>query len=204
MDEANTIDYPRDVTFEQVWAILERSAKHQEEADQEMKKLRKTQEETDRLVKETQKAVKETQKSIGGLSGAVGTMAENLLTPSLLIKFKKLGFTFEKLSPHQKIYNADNTIYAEIDAFLENGDYAMAVETKLTCKREDIDYHLKRMEKIRKHADSHNDKRHYFGAIASPVIDEDTERYALKLGFYVIELAGEDAQIIKPDTERVW
>jgi hypothetical protein len=197
MDEASTIDYPRDVTFEQVWAILERSAKRQTETDQEMKKLRKELKETDRLVKETQK-------SIGGLSGAVGTMAENLLTPSLLKKFKKLGFTFEVLTAHRKIHNADNTIYAEIDAFLENGDYAMAVETKLTCKREDVDYHLKRMEKIRKHADSHKDKRHYLGAIASPVIDEDTKRYALKLGFYVIELAGEDAQIIKPDTERIW
>jgi hypothetical protein len=131
-------------------------------------------------------------------------MAENLLTPSLLKKFKKLGFTFEKLSPHQKIFNADNTIYAEIDAFLENGDYAMAVETKLTCKREDVNYHLKRMEKIRAYADAHNDKRQYFGAIASPVIDEDTERYALKQGLYVIELSGEEAQIIKPDAERVW
>jgi hypothetical protein len=177
------INYPQGATFETVWAALQ---------------------ETDRMVKETQKAVRETQKSIGGLSGAIGTMAENLLTPSLLKKFQKLGFTFEKLSPHQKIYNGDNTIYAEIDAFLENGDYAMAVETKLSCKHEDVDYHLKRMEKLRKHADSHNDKRHYLGAIASPVIDEDTERYALKQGFYVIGLADEDAHIIKPDAERVW
>jgi hypothetical protein len=201
MDETNTIDYPRNVTFEQVWAALMEDRKRQEESkrkfDLGMEDLRKELKETDRLVKETQK-------SIGGLSGAVGTMAENLLTPSLLKKFKKLGFTFEILTAHRKIHNPDNTIYAEIDAFLENVDYAMAVETKLTCKREDVDYHLKRMEKIRKHADSHNDKRQYFGAIASPVIDEDTERYALKQGLYVIELSGEDAHIIKPETERVW
>jgi hypothetical protein len=31
-------DYPRDVTFEQVWAILERTAKRQKEFDQQLKK----------------------------------------------------------------------------------------------------------------------------------------------------------------------
>ncbi len=176
-------DWPRGVTFEEVWASMKENAL-------QMKELRKI--------------VKETQKSIGGLSGSVGTMAEGLLVPNLKKKFQQFGFSFEVLSPHRKIFNDDNTIKIEIDALLENAGQAMAVETKLTCKRGDIDYHLKRMEKIREYADSHGDKRPYFGAIASPVIDEDTKRYALQNGFYVIELSGEDADIIKPDVEKVW
>ena len=176
-------DWPRGVTFEEVWASMKENAL-------QMKELRKI--------------VKETQKSIGGLSGSVGTMAEGLLVPNLKKKFQQFGFSFEVLSPHRKIFNDDNTIKIEIDALLENAGQAMAVETKLTCKRGDIDYHLKRMEKIREYADSHGDKRPYFGAIASPVIDEDTKRYALQNGLYVIELSGENADIIKPDVEKVW
>ncbi len=187
MGEVQIPDYPRGITFEQVWAALmedrERQKESAREFDQRMKKI---------------------QKSIGGLSKTVGTMAENLLVPSLLDKFEKIGFAFQAMSPHRKIKNNDKSIYIEIDAFLENNEQAMVVETKINCKREDVDYHLKRMEKICHHAALINDKRHYYGAIAAAVIDDDTKRYALKNGFYVIELSGKDANIIKPDVEKVW
>jgi hypothetical protein len=108
------------------------------------------------------------------------------------------------MSPHKKLENDDGSIYLEIDAFLENRKQAMVVETKSTCKIEDVDYHIKRMEKVRHHAQLYEDTRQYYGAIASTVIDANTKRYALQQGFFVIELAGEDANIVKPDVERVW
>jgi hypothetical protein len=150
---------------------------------------------------ETQRTLNQ---AISGLSKTVGNIAENLLIPNLVEKFGKLGFTFQVINPHRRIADYEHGIHAEIDAFLENGKQAMAVEVKATCKRDDVDDHIERMGKIRRHADLHNDKRQFVGAIATTVIDEDTRRYALKNGFYLIEPSGEDVKIVEPDVKKVW
>ena len=80
----------------------------------------------------------------------------------------------------------------------------MAVEVKTKLRRDEVDYHVERMEKIRRHADLHNDKRQFLGAMAATVVDEDTKRYALKQGFYVIEPSGEDVKIAGPVSAKVW
>jgi len=88
---------------------------------------------------------------------------------------------------------------------LENGTQAVAVEVKVTLRQGDIDDHLLRMEKIRKYADEHGDKRQFMGAMASTITDEATRNYALKQGLFVIEPSGEDVKVTKPDAEpRVW
>jgi hypothetical protein len=69
----------------------------------------------------------------------------------------------------------------------------------------DIDDHLERMEKIRKYADEHGDKRQFMGAMAATITDKSTKDYALKNGLFVIEPLGEDVKVTKPETEpRVW
>jgi len=127
-----------------------------------------------------------------------------MLIPSLVEKFRKLGFTFEITNRHRKIASDEHNIHTEIDAFLENGSQAMAVEVKTKLRRDEVDYHVERMEKIRKHADLHNDKRQFLGAIAATIVDEDTRRYALKQGFYIIEPSGEDVKIAEPVSAKVW
>jgi len=155
-----------------------------------------------------QKAQKENEKAInkilGGLSNTIGNLAESMLVPSLTEKFKNLGFTFEITNRHRKINSDEHDIHTEIDAFLENGSQAMAVEVKTTLNHDDVNDHIERMEKIRRHADLHNDKRQFSGAIAATIIDEDTKRYALKQGFYIIEPSGENVKIVKPVSAKVW
>ncbi len=185
------IDYPRGLTFEKVWASLQENAREMKEAHAR----------TEAVLAETQKSMN---KTIGDLNNKLGIIAENLLTPNLVENFKMLGFTFQIMGPHRRIYNDDNSLKTEIDVFLENSKQAMAVEVKTTCRRDDVDYHLARMEKVRRHADSHGDKRQLYGAIAATIIDEDTKRYALKNGFYLIEPSGENVTITKPDIEKVW
>lgn len=94
----------------------------------------------------------------------------------------------------------------EIDAFVENGDYALAIEVKTKLKTEDINYHIQRMEKLRQYADDRNDKRKYIGAVASPILSENVKEYAFKCGFYVIEVNENTAQILEPDgfTPHIW
>jgi len=152
--------------------------------------------ETQQAVKETQQAVKETQKNIGGLNNTLGSMVERIMTPDLPRKFKPLGFTFDKIT---------TIVYAEIDGLLENGTQAMAVEVKTTLEIEDINDHLKRMEKIQKYADEHGDKRDFLCSIAAMIVKPKPKEYALKQGLFVIEPSGEDVKVTKPEIEpRVW
>jgi hypothetical protein len=150
---------------------------------------------------EIARAHKETEKALGRLSNKMGDMAEYTLLPNLPEKFKEFGFTFQVINRNRKIADDENDIYTEVDAFLENGSQAMAVEVKTTLRHEDVDSHADRMEKIRRYADLHKDKRQFFGAMAATVIDEDAKRYTLKKGFYVIEPSGEDVKIIPPTSK---
>jgi hypothetical protein len=152
---------------------------------------------------EAWKAIRETQKNIGGLNNTLGSLVERVMTPDLPRKFKPLGFTFDKITTVK--WATDSNIYAEIDGLLENGTQAMAVEVKTTLEIEDINVHLKRMEKIRKYADEHGDKREFLGAIAAMIVNPKPKKYALEKGFFVIVPSGEDVKIIKPETEpRIW
>ena len=215
------------VTLDDINANFERIQKAHEETEKALKEsieenrktlnetiegTRKTFEETRKTFEETRKTLRESiegtkktfNEAIGGLGNTIGNISENMLVPNLVEKFKKFGFTFEITNRHRKIVSDEHDIHTEIDAFLENGSQAMAVEVKTTLRRDEVDYHVERMEKIRRHADLHNDKRQFLGAIAATVIDEETRRYTLKQGFYIIEPSGEDVKIVKPVSAKIW
>jgi hypothetical protein len=189
--------------------------KAQEEAWKAIRETQQAHKETEKAIKETQKnifgldnakeeawaAIRETQKNIGGLNNTLGSLVEHILTPNLPQKFKKLGYSFNRIAT----YKFAEGVYAQIDGMLENGTQAVAVEVKTTLRQMDIDEHLIRMEKIRKYADEHGDKRQFMGAMAATITDETTKNYALKKGLFVIEPSGEDVKVTKPETEpRVW
>ncbi|MDR1250478.1 MAG: hypothetical protein LBK63_14410, partial [Treponema sp.] len=107
----------------------------------------------------------------------------------------------EKTHQNTKITDQENRVLAEIDAFLENGDKAMAVESKVKPSVDDVNNHVKRMEKLREYADRHHDTRKYLGAIAGVVVSESVKNYALSKGFYVLEPSGDTFTIIEPKGE---
>jgi hypothetical protein len=157
--------------------------------------------ELEKAQKEAWKAIRETQKNIGGLSNTLGSMVERLLIPGLPKKFKKFGYSFNRLAS----YSYTDGVYAQIDGMLENGTQAIAVEVKTKLRQTDVDDHLLRMEKIQKHADEHGDKRQFMGAMAAFITDENTKNYALNKGLFVIEPSGDDVKVTKPEGEvQVW
>jgi hypothetical protein len=81
---------------------------------------------------------------------------------------------------------------------LENGDKAMLVEVKTKLTIERINKHIDRLEKMRKYADLHDDKRAFLGAVAGIVITDKARDYALNKGFYLIEPSGESFNITPP------
>jgi hypothetical protein len=156
-------------------------------------------------LKELAVSMKRTDEKIGKLGNRIGDIIESIMTNEIHRQFRKLGYNFTKTSRDIEMLLKDGTAL-EIDAFVENGDYALAIEVKTKLKTEDINYHIQRMEKLRQYADDRNDKRKYIGAVASPILSENVKEYAFKCGFYVIEVNENTAQILEPDgfTPHIW
>jgi hypothetical protein len=186
-------------TFESVWAALQEVAAMQKETDREMKEAR---EENARRQAETERQMKESaqrlDRQLGKLGNRFGEMIEYMVVPNLITKFHELGFVFEKAYRDTVIKNQTNNIYAQIDITLENGDKVMIVEVKSKPNTTDISEHIERMEKVRAHADLHNDNRKYLGAIAGMVFNDNEKIFTMKNGFYVIEPSGETFTITEP------
>jgi len=169
-------------SFESVWSILQEVAKSQKEFDREMRESKA-----------------EFNERLGNYINLFGDFTEYMMAPKLREKFKDFGLFFPKTSRNVRVEDENKNIILETDAMLENGDKAMMVEikTKLTVER--INKHIERLEKMRKHADSHGDKRTFLGAVAGVVVDDESREYALNQGFYLIEPEGEDLSITPPN-----
>jgi seryl-tRNA synthetase len=195
------------VTLDDVWETIDRIGKAHAETEKAMKENQEAMKEVRESIKETRRIHEETEKTlnkaIGGLSNTLGSLIQHIMTPDLPRKFKQFGFTFDRITT-VKWAGGENNIYAEIDGLLENGKQAMVVEVKTTLHSEDVDDHLARMEKVRRYAGLHGDRREFLGALAAAIIDKSAREYALKKGFFVIEPSGEDMKITKPPSERVW
>ncbi|MDR1430297.1 MAG: hypothetical protein LBI85_08400 [Spirochaetaceae bacterium] len=192
------------LTFEKVWASIQATNEQMKETDRQMKENDRIVKEnaqllkeTDRIVKETAQQMKETDRRVGAITNRFGEMVEYMILPNLVAKFDEMGFTFTKAN-RTEITDRKHNIFTEVDAFLENGEKVMIVEIKNKPKIEDINDHIERMEKLRRYADLHNDKRKYLGALAGVVFSESEKTYALKKGFYVIEPSGDTFSIIEP------
>ena len=200
MGKAKTLpDYPRGLDFEQVWAALMENRELLKETDRIIKENAR---ETDRQMKENAKQMEERDrrldKKMGDLTDRFGEMIEHMVMPSLVEKFRELDFVFTKAYPHSKIKDDENKIIAEVDITLENGDKVMIVEVKSKPNEKDVKDHIKRMEKVKAHANLHNDSRKYLGAIAGMVFNNNAKDFALENGFYVIEPSGEEFVITVP------
>jgi hypothetical protein len=165
--------------------------------------------ETERLLKEnsaeTDKEIKALAKNIGGLSNSVGKLVEQMFSAQLWEKFDALGYEFTKGSNAK--FRENKQQIAEVDIFLENGEYAMPVEVKTQLREEDVNRHIQQIELIRGYMDRRGDKRQLVGAVAGGIVPDDVRRYAQRLGLYVLEQSGESVSIADaPDdfTVRVW
>ena len=191
MGKAHTLpDYPKGLDFEQVWAALMENREQLKETARQM-------EERDRKFDE----------KLGKFGDRFGEMIEYMVMPSLVGKFRELGFEFTKAYPETEIRDIKNNIITEVDITLENGDKVMIVEVKSKPTTKDINDHIKRMEKVKAHANLHNDNRIYLGAVAGMVMKENVKAFAFKSGFYVIEPSGEEFIITVPEgaySPREW
>jgi predicted nuclease with TOPRIM domain len=154
--------------------------------------------ETDRRMEETARQMKLTDKKIGDLGNRFGELAEHMVGPSINEKFNALGYHFDAMSPNREVFSPDGKS-AEIDIYLENDEFSIAIEVKSKPLEKDVDRHVERMGIIRRHADKHHDTRKLQGAIAGAIMAETVRNYALKAGFYVITQSGDTVEIDVPE-----
>ena len=223
--------YPKGITFEQVWAALMEDREQMKESrkkfEQEMKE-REQQREKDRIeheqqrekdrieheqrrekdriereqqMKEHEQRMKAIDKRLGDFTNSFGEIVECMIAPNLQEKFNDFGYDFQEASTRHKVRDKKNDIRFEIDVFLQNGDTAMLVEIKADLTISDINRHIIRLEKMRKWADFRGDKRHFIGAVAGIVVEDDVREYALSQGFFLIEPSGENFNITPPHKE---
>jgi hypothetical protein len=126
-------------------------------------------------------------------------LAEHLVAPGIVKKFKALAYGFTRCSPNASLEDDSLNLALEIDLFLENGDCAMAVEVKANLKTGDVKDHMNRMEKLHRYADAHKDSRKFYGAVAGAIISKEVKEFALKNGFYVIAQSGDTMTIDVPE-----
>jgi hypothetical protein len=181
---------------EAIWATLDRVGERLDKVAQRQEELTESQKETDRIMRENQA---DFNNRMGKFTTLFGEIAEYMVAPKLREKFKELGLIFPKANPNSNVRDYDNNIFFEVDVMLENGEKAMVVEVKTQLTLDRINKHIERLEKIRKYADLHDDKRTFLGAVAGVVVTDEARDYALSQGFYLIEPSGENFNITPPN-----
>jgi len=221
----------RGLTFEDVWAALMEDRQQQAESRWRMDELTrnverasntvteltsKTKSSIDELTKKlgeltkrvdgTSASVAELTKNVGGINNSLGRFTESLFSTGLDGLFNEFGYTFTKQGPHVK-FKIDGKVAAEADYFLEDGEYAMAVEVKTELRTRDVDDHIERIGVIRRYFDARGDKRVLVGAVAGGIVHENVLNYALRQGLYVVTQKGNSAVVVDlpPDFQtRKW
>ena len=166
--------------FDTVWAVLQEVAEKQKEDRDDFNKR------------------------FGEITNRFGEIVEYMVAPNLQEKFKDLGFIFQRVSNDSKFSDFGNNKF-QVDIMLENGQKAMLVEVKSKLSNEDVKDHIERLEKMRKYADTHDDKRTFLGAVAGVIIPSNVKDYALNKGLFIIEPSGETFNITTPGNNiREW
>ena len=200
-------DYPRGITFEQVWAAFMESKKRNEELRIQMQENAKEMKETDRRLKETEKLIKEnaremkeTGRRMGYLSNRFGELAEHLVAPGIKSRFEELGYRFDMVATRGgEICGADGKVKTEIDLYLENDEIMIVVEVKSKPSVKDVDHHIKRLEIVREFRKKARNERKILGAIAGAVFGAEEKKATIDAGMYVIEQSGDTMKIDMPE-----
>jgi len=222
MPSTSIADY-KPSTPEELWAILDRGTKRQEEFERRQEEFDRRQaeairrkEDFDRRQEESARQREEDWKKlenmfaesnneIGGPDNTLGEIVEHLVAPGVEERFKEMGILFERISSNSRI-KQDGKLVAEVDLLLENREIILAVEVKSKPKTRDVETHRLRLEKLRKSYDRFGRKRRILGAMVGAVFGTIEKEAALGAGFYVMVQSGEAMKMDLPENfvPREW
>ena len=167
---------------DEIWAILREVANEQ---------------------KALQREVKEVNKSIGRLTNRLGEFVEEAVRPAAVNLFRARGIDVHEV--HQNISVKRDGEGLEIDLLVVNNDDAVVIECKSNLSIDDVNDHLKRLEKMKRLMPHYSGYR-ILGAVAGMVIPVNVADYSVKKGLYVIGQNGEHLELRNDEsfTAKIW
>jgi chromosome segregation ATPase len=137
-------------------------------------------------LKENNRKLDENNHRVGDLTNKLGRIVEKIVLPGIVDKFNEKGFKFDSVSANVEFLNEKkNGKLAELDALLENGKFAIAIETKTELTIKDVNKYMKRLQALRKVPRFKGKK--IYGAFSTAVAEPKSINYALEKGFYVLQ-----------------
>jgi len=201
-----------ETTHEEVWAMLRELVASQQETDRRFKETdkkfqetnKKFQEtdkkfqETERLFKqqsqETDRKIKDVSKQIGQLGNRLGQFVEEMVRPAVVRLFHDRGFDVRQVLQNLSSHDAQGRIITQIDLLVLNTDVAIVVECKSQPSADDVNEHLERLNAFKTNFHQYTNFRIY-GAIATMVLPQKVNEYAVRKGLYCLAPSGDTMTI---------
>jgi len=181
-------------------AAAEREAERQKEAAEAEKRAAEWQ--------KIERSIKALNDQMGGLHNSFGEMAEYMVAPGVVDLFNDNGYHItEDVTPNKRIWDENRKkIKAEIDLYMGNGEFIIAVEVKTSLGEKDIEHHQRRLEILREHINKVGDRRKIVGGMAVAALDEAGRKAVLDAGFYLLEPSGDMMTMNVPEdfVPREW
>ena len=195
------------ITYESVLRLIQEGAlasqremeKYRLERERSAAEFDRRMAEADRETQELRRALKRTTDEVGKLGNRMGKVIERMVAGDNIIKQfqEKFGYIIDSYSRNKTFGRGlPNGNQGEIDLFLENGDIALLISVNTMFHPRYVYDHTVCIEKFRRVADIHGDKRRFIGAIAGAVIDPEAIKLAHENGLYVIVQSGKAVEIL--------
>ena len=188
------------VTLEEVWAlfketdrILKENARTSEQRFQEI--VLQMKENSAKFDKQLADSEKSLRTQIGDVTKRLGEFVEGMIEPAAVRLFRERGLDVHWVMPNLKKKDPQRQLGIEIDLFVSNNESCVLIEVKSNLSIDDVNEHLKRMEKFKSLFPEYAHKKTY-GAVAGMVIADNVAKYAYKKGFFVIGQQGDSAVIL--------
>jgi Sec-independent protein translocase protein TatA len=139
----------------------------------------------DRFTQEMRQSKRDSDKKWGELSNKLGTMAEDLIAPSVPRILKQVTGCSSKIKYSAVRVRKTEPQNQEFDVVAVCENYVLINETKSTLRTEHIENFHRLMLKIRDYFPEFKENQ-FIGAIASLYVDETLVRYGEKLGLVVL------------------
>jgi hypothetical protein len=162
------------------------------------RKFQETMQRLSERIEKTSQTVTRVSNDLGRLGNRLGEFVEYLIKPSLVKLFQARGLEVYKVLRDIEANNPKLGLAMQVDLLVINSDTCILIEVKSHLSIEDINTHIKRMEKFKPLFPEYKNSQ-VLGAVAGMVMPDDVAKYGYKKGFFVIGQKGEIAVILNDE-----
>jgi len=183
-------------TLDDILRLFSETDRKFQETDRKFQETDRKIQETDRMLKEraveTDLMIKALSTNSGDIGNRMGEFVQHMVEPTVVKLFRSQGIEVHEVHSNVQVMRSGEGM--EVDLLVVNDGALVAVECKSKLTREDVDGHLRRMEKLKRLLPAYR-YHHAFGAVAALVVSNDVADYAQEKGFYVLAQSGETVEV---------